>query len=110
MEIEWSELALSDLDAIAHYVAEKFGDTVSQRSINKIVSKVEGLRRFPESGVLDKPYSSPEFSVRHFTLAPSVIYYLLEKDSIVVMTVVHVKRSPSYINKVLRNFLEHHEM
>ena len=110
MEIVWSDLALSDLNAIAQYVAENFGDSVSEKSINKIVKKVEGLRLFPESGALDRSYSSADFSVHHVTLVPNVIYYLLEKDCIVIMTVVHVKRSPRYINNVLKNFLEHYEM
>lgn len=72
------------------------------------MKKVEGLKRFPESGVLDTTYSS-SFSVHHITINPNVIYYLLEDDAIVVIAIIHVKRSPRYVNRVLKAFLEHYE-
>lgn len=109
MEIIWSDPAILNLKDIAEYVSDNFGDSVSLKSIRKIMKKVEGLKRFPESGVLDQAYSSESFSVHHITLAPNVIYYLLEKDAIVVMAVVHTKRSPQYVNKLLRDFLDHYE-
>ena len=73
------------------------------------MKKVESLKQFPESGVLDTAYSSPSFSVHHITLNPNVIYYLLEKDTIVVMSLIHVKRSPRYVNRLLKAFLEQYE-
>ena len=109
MEIVWSDLALRNLHDIALYVSEHFGDSVSKKSINKIVRKVEGLRAFPTSGVLDRLYASSAFSVHHVTVAPNVIYYLLEDDAVVVMSIIHMKRSPEYVNKVLRNFVEYYE-
>ncbi len=109
MEVIWSDLAMRNLQNIAEYVSDKFGDMVSEQSISEIVKKVEGLTRFPESGVLDAAYSSSSFSVHHITLNPNVVYYLLEKDAIVVMAIIHVKRSPRYVNKLLKTFLEHYE-
>lgn len=107
MEIVWSDLALRDLNDIALYVSDRFGDSISKKSISKIIKKVEELSKFPESGILDKSYSTPSFSVHHVTLVPNVIYYLLEDDAIVVMTILHVKRSPRYVNKALKSFIEH---
>lgn len=109
MDVVWSDLAMRDLNDIAHYVSEHFGDSVSLKSIDKLVRKVDRLKKFPESGVLDKAYSSTAYTIHHITLNPNVIYYLLEDDVIVVMTIVHAKRSPRYINKRLKNFLEHYD-
>ncbi len=105
MEIVWSDLAVRDLNDIALYVADHFGESVSEKSIDKIVKKVERLRNFPKIGALDLSYSTSTFSVRHVTLPPNVIYYLLEEDTVVIMTIVHVKRSPDYVNKLLKRFL-----
>ena len=97
---------MRDLSDIALYVADNFGEFVSEKSIDKIVQKVERLRNFPKIGTLDPSYSTSVFSVRHVTLPPNVIYYLLEEDTIVIMTIVHMKRSPDYVNKILKRFLE----
>ncbi len=109
MEIVWSALAVRDLSDIALYISDKFGDSVSEKSINKIVQKVERLRRFPKIGTLDRSYSTSAFSVHYIIFPPNVIYYLLEKDTIVIMTVIHVKRSQSYVNKRLECFFEDFE-
>lgn len=109
MEIIWSDLAMHDLKDIANYVSDNFGSSISVKSINKIVQRVNRLKNFPESGVLDKPYSSKIYSVHHVTINPNIIYYLLEDNAIVIMTIVHVKRSPNYINNRLKTFLEHYE-
>ncbi len=108
MEIVWSDLAMRDLNEVALYVSEQFGDTVSEKTVSKIVERVERLRVFPTSGVLDRLYSSSIYTVHHVTLTPNVIYYLLEDDAIVVISIIHVKRSTRFVNKVLRNFLENY--
>ena len=81
MEVIWSDLAIHDLQNIAEYISDNFGDKVSEKSVNK----------------------------NHITLNPNVIYYLLEKDTIVVMSLIHVKRSPRYVNRLLKAFLEQYE-
>ncbi len=75
MEVIWSDLAIHDLQNIAEYISDNFGDKVSEKS----------------------------------ALNPNVIYYLLEKDTIVVMSLIHVKRSPRYVNRLLKAFLEQYE-
>ena len=109
MEVIWSDLALQDLTEIAEYVSENFGDRVAYTSVEKLQEKVSRLKLFPESGVLDRKLSSLDFSVHHLIVEPNVIYYLLETDRIVVMTILHTKRSTRFVNSVLHRFLEHYE-
>ena len=109
MEIIWSDLANQNLDSILDYVEDHFGATVANKSLQKNAKKVNGLRNFPESGVLDMKYSTAEYTIRHFTLAPNVVYYMLYPDAIVIAVIVHTKQSPRTIDKILRNFLEHYE-
>lgn len=109
MDIIWSNLALQDLKEIAHYVSDNFGDKVAHASIEKLQKKVNSLKLFPESGILDRKLSSKNYSVHRLIVIPNVIYYLLEADSIVVMTIVHTRRSARFVNSVLKRFLEHYE-
>lgn len=109
MEVIWSDLALQDLTEMAEYVSENFGDRVAYTSVEKLQEKVSRLKLFPESGVLDRKLSSLDFSVHHLIVEPNVIYYLLETDRIVVMTILHTKRSTRFVNSVLKRFLEHYE-
>ncbi len=109
MEIIWSDFANQNLDSILDYVEENFGTTVANKILHKIDKKVNGLRNFPESGVLDRKYSTQEYTVHHMTLDPNVIYYMLYSDVLVVAVIVHKSQSPKTVDKILRNFLEHYE-
>ena len=109
MDVIWSDLALQNLKDIAHYVSDNFGDKVAHKSIERLQEKVNGLKTFPESGILDRMLSTESYSVHRLIVDPNVIYYLLEDDCIVVMTIVHTRRSPKFVNSVLKRFLEHYE-
>ncbi len=109
MEVIWSQTALRHLTDIAEYVADNFGQRVAIRSIEKIQKKANALAKFPESGVLDRKYSTKEYSVHHFTIAPNVVYYMLYPDAVVIGVIVHTKQSPKTVDKILKNFLEHYE-
>lgn len=109
MEVIWSPAALHHLRDIAEYVADNFGQRVAIKSIERIQKKVDGLRNFPKSGMLDRKYSTEGYTVHHVTLAPNVVYYMLYPEAIVIGVIVHTKQSPRTIDKILRNFLEHYE-
>ena len=102
MDVEWSPLAKLQLKEIVQYVADNFGERVSQKSLKKIVNKVYGLVLFPESGTYDKKLSTRNFTVRHITLHPNVIYY------ITIMAIAHEKQSPKTVSEMIFRFLEHH--
>ncbi len=105
MKIIWSELALDNLSDIAIYVSDYFGKSVSEKSIRKIVEMVESLRDNPGKGVQDVSLSTKDYTIRHITKNPNVVYYLQEKDAVVVMTIIHMKRSPGYVNRVLKDYV-----
>ena len=109
MEIIWSDLARQNLDSILDYVEDNFGSTVANKTFLKIDKKVSSLRNFPESGVLDRKYSTVEYDIRHFTLDPNVLYYMVYPGVVVVSVIVHKSQSPKTVDKILRNFLEHYE-
>ena len=76
MNITWSTLAKQQLKDIGQYVADNFGERTANKSLERIVKKVNGLYVFPESGSFDKKYSTDSYTVRHLTIHPNVVYYI----------------------------------
>ncbi len=109
MEVIWSKTALRHLGDIVQYVADNFGQTYALKSVERIQKKVESLRRFPESGVLDRRFSTKDYTVHHISLAPNVLYYVVFPEAVVIGIIVHTKRSPRYVNRLMKDFLEHYE-
>ena len=89
MKIVWSEPAVADLSALHTYIAK---DSVQFANvfISKIISAVDRLAQFPESGRV-----VPERKVREIR---EVVYqryriiYRMMSDEIVILTVVHGSR------------------
>lgn len=109
MKIIWSDIANRHLDSVAEYVEENFGSMTVAKTLDKIDKKVKALSRFPERGVLDRKYSTAEYTVHHINVDPNVIYYMVYPDVIVIGVIVHQKQSPKTVNSILKRFLEHYE-
>ena len=54
IKITWSTLAKQQLKDIGQYVADNFGERTANKSLERIVKKVNSLYVFPESGSFDK--------------------------------------------------------
>ena len=109
MEVIWSDSSKYDLKNIAEYVADTFGQRTAVKVLEKLQAKANGLLLFPESGILDRKYSTNEYTVHHLNVDSNVIYYMLFPDAIVIGVVVHQKMSPRRIDAILKRFLEHYE-
>lgn len=109
MEIKWSELASRQLGDIVEYVGNEYGRNVALKTLDKITSKVEGLLNFPESGRLDREYSSETRIVRHILAGPNIIYYFVDGDVLQVMLLAHCKMSNQKVVAMIKRFLEHYE-
>lgn len=62
MKIIWSDIANRHLNSVAAYVEENFGSMTVAKTLEKIDKKVNALAKFPESGVLDRKYSTSEYT------------------------------------------------
>ena len=108
MEIEWSVLAKRQLLDVVQYVADNFGQKTAIKTIKRIQKKVGRLLLFPESGTYDKHLSSNVYVVRHITLRPNVVYYIVVNEKITIMAIVHEKQSPQTVSSMIFRFLEHY--
>lgn len=63
IKITWSTLSKQQLKDIGQYVADNFGERTANKSLERIVKKVNSLYVFPESGSFDKKYSTDSYSI-----------------------------------------------
>jgi len=89
-QVIWTEPALSDLDAIAEYIAlDKPSAAVNL--VQKVFSSTDRLEQFPESG--RKP---PEFKRSRYLeliVGPCRIFYRIEGDKVYILYVMRTERS-----------------
>jgi len=85
----WTDPALSDLDAIADYIALDKPD-VARKYVQRVFDAVEQLQKFPASGskipeVADLPY-------RQLIVPPCRILYRINAGDIVILSVMRSER------------------
>ena len=99
-QVIWTEPALSDLNAIAEYIAlDKTSAAV--RLVQKVFSSTDRLEQFPESG--RKP---PEFKKSRYLeiiVNPCRIFYRIEGNKVYIL---YVMRSERKLRKYLLNARE----
>ncbi len=94
-KIIWTEPALSDLEAIAEYIALDKPDAANQL-VQKIFSTTDRFERFPESG--RRPPELKKSKYRELIVNPCRIFYRVEGDTVFIVYVMRGERE-------LRRFL-----
>ncbi|MGA2744217.1 MAG: type II toxin-antitoxin system RelE/ParE family toxin [Candidatus Sulfotelmatobacter sp.] len=88
MKLRWTDGALEDLQAAREYL-EAENPRAAWDAINRIISAVERLERFPQMGRPGRVDRSRELVV---TGTPFVLAYRLKGESIQVLAVLHGAR------------------
>lgn len=94
-QIVWSEPALSDLDAVADYIALENPDAASDL-VQRIFAHVEQLAKHPESG--NRPPELKRGRYRQIVEPPCRIFYRYDGRKVYVL---HVMRSERLLRKEL---------
>jgi toxin ParE1/3/4 len=87
-EIVWTEPALSDLDAIADYIALDKPDA-AKGLVQRVFSHVEQLQRHPESG--SSVRELPDSPCRQIVEPPCRIFYRFDGQKIFVLHLMRGK-------------------
>ena len=96
-QIIWTEPALSDLDAIAEYIAlDKPSAAINL--VKKVFSSTERLEQFPVSG--RKPPELEKSRYLELVINPCRIFYRIEDDKVYIL---YVMRSERELRKYLLN-------
>ena len=88
-EIVWTEPALSDLDAIADYIALE-DPSAAARLVQRVFHHVEQLEKFPESG--SKPAELKNSRYRQIVEPPSRVFYRYDGERVLVLYVMRSER------------------
>jgi plasmid stabilization system protein ParE len=92
-EIVWTEPALSDLDAIADYIA--LDNLPAARAlVHRVFARVEQLSRFPSSGSIPPELAGRRY--RQLVEPPCRIFYRVERKSVLIL---HVMRAEQRIRR-----------
>ena len=88
-QVIWTEPALSDLDAIAEYIAlDK--PSAAVRLVQKVFFSTDRLEQFPESG--RKPPELNKSRYLEIIVNPCRIFYRIEDDKVYVLDVMRSER------------------
>lgn len=93
VEIVWSDPALSDLDAIADYIALE-DRTAAAELVRRIVTHVEMLVDHPESG--SRPQELKRSRYRQIVEPPCRVFYRYDGQKVFIL---HVMRSERLLRK-----------
>jgi toxin ParE1/3/4 len=93
VEIIWSEPALSDLDAIADYIAIE-NPVAAAEMVKRVFDHVEQLIEHPESG--SRPQELKRSRYRHIIEPPCRVFYRYDGERIFIL---HVMRSERLLRK-----------
>lgn len=88
-ELIWTEPALSDLDAIADYIALDKPDA-ARRLVQRIFRHVEQLEDFPESG--SRPQELPRSPYRQIVEPPCRVFYRYDGKRVWILYVMRAER------------------
>ena len=88
-EVVWTEPALSDLDAIADYIALE-NPTAAKELVRRVVRHVEQLAAHPESG--SKPPEIRGWRYRQIVEAPCRVFYRYDGARVYIVYVMRDDR------------------
>lgn len=92
-EIVWSDPALSDLDAVADYIALE-NPVAASELVKRIISYVSQLADHPESG--SRPQELKRSRYRQIVEPPCRIFYRFDGHKVFIL---HVMRSERLLRK-----------
>lgn len=88
--VVWSQRALADVESIAAYISSDSA-AYAKVVVKKIVKLTRQLARFPQSGREVPEFQDP--SLRELFAYSYRIIYKIEKDEVIITSVIHGKRN-----------------
>lgn len=88
-EIIWTQPALTDLNAIAEYIALQ-NLTAAKELVQKMFAKVERLEAFPESGRI--PPELKHLNYREVVVSPCRVFYRFDGENVYILFVMRMEQ------------------
>lgn len=91
-KVEYSPMALEDLQNIKEYITANWGEDISRKVLKKIIDNINSLEQFPASGTnLGKIINVPT-DYRYLYTEKNYVFYHLESDKIQVVRVLNERQ------------------
>jgi toxin ParE1/3/4 len=94
-QVIWTEPALSDLDAIAEYIAVNNFEA-AQKLVRTVFEKTDRLEKHPKSG--KKPRELPKLDYREVVVSPCRVFYKVAGGRVLIL---HVMRQEQALRKYM---------
>lgn len=107
MEVIWSRLAQNTLIEILQYVEEQFNSTTAQKVANSVIEYTYLLESFPRMGVMDNQLSTKEIEVRSINCKRNIIYYVINRNTIIIAAIFDTRRNPEINKRIVHYFCNH---
>ncbi|MGR2737751.1 type II toxin-antitoxin system RelE/ParE family toxin [Billgrantia sp. Q4P2] len=88
-EVIWAEPALTDLDAIAEYIALD-NPAAASHLVEAVFDATERLHAFPQSGRI--PPELPESVYREVVVPPCRVFYRASEEDVLILHVMREER------------------
>lgn len=88
LKIRWTAMAARDLKSVHEYVSEE-SPTQADALIDRILSSIEVLERFPDLGRKGRVQGTRELVIAR---TPFIVFYRLRRDQIEILSVLHAAR------------------
>ena len=88
-QVSWTESSLSDLDAIADYIAID-NPIAASEVVLEVFEKVSMLEDFPE--MFPHPHDLPDKRYRHMSIPPVRVFYRIEGDTVYIVYIMRAER------------------
>lgn len=88
-EVIWTDPALSDLDAVADYIAIENPDA-ARALVQRVFARVEELEQHPKSGPVPGELEGSRY--RHLVESPCRIFYRYAENSLFVLHVMRFEQ------------------
>ena len=96
----WTAFALKALDEVADYIEkESKSKSIAEKYINKLVSRVDQLEDFSESGVKEPLLEHLNLNIRFLVEGNYKIIYQYQNHQIIITDIFHIKQNPIKITK-----------
>ncbi len=89
--LTWSPDALADIESISDHIA-KDSEIYARAVVRRVIDSTRYLSRFPESGRVVPEFGEPSFR-EVFVYSYRILYRLVSSDEIMIVNVIHGKRS-----------------
>lgn len=89
IKVEYSPLALKDLQNLKIYISENWGEDISNKIFKRITTEIKNLEHYPSSGASLGKIINVQTDYRYIFTEKNYIFYRLESNKVKIIRVIN---------------------